>query len=252
MKKELVLFLLIMCSVAMAAAQKPDARELVHRADENRRGKSSIGTMTMTVKRPDWTRTVTMKNWSLGTEYYLILITAPAKEKGQAFLKRGNEMWNWVPSINRLIKLPPSMMGQSWMGSDFTNDDLLKESSLIKDYSQELLGDDKTGGMECWKVKLLPNEDAAVVWGKLLMWITKKGEHIIRVERYDEDGELLSTETASEIKHMDDRDLPTTMEIIPADADKEGHKTLLVIEDITFNKTLKESFFSKQNLKRVR
>ena len=95
----------------------------------------------MTIERPTWSRTISMKSWALGTEYSLIYITAPAKEKGQVFLKRKNEMWNWVPSIERMVKIPPSMMMQSWMGSDFTNDDMVRESSIVKDYTHKLLGE---------------------------------------------------------------------------------------------------------------
>ena len=180
--------------------------------------------MTMTVERPGWKRTVSMKMWSLGTAYSLIVITAPAKEKGQAFLKRENEMWNFIPSIDRIIKLPPSMMGQSWMGSDFTNDDLLKESSLSSDYTHTLKGAETLDGTKCWKVELLPKEDAAVVWGKMLLWITKENDNIIRAERFDEDGDLMSVEKADNIKKVDDRIIPTRMEMVPDD--KKGNRTL--------------------------
>ena len=235
----------------VAAAQPADSiTALVHRADMKRRGKTSEGTMTMTVVRPDWKRTVSMKAWSLGTDYSLIVITAPAKEKGQAFLKRKNEMWSFVPSIDRIVKLPPSMMGQSWMGSDFTNDDLLKESSLSIDYTHKLLGEEERGGHRCRKIEALPKEDAAVVWGKILLWITIDDENIIRAERYDEDGALMSVETATNIRKVDDRVIPTKMEMVPAD--KKGNRTILEIGAMKFNAPLRESFFSQQNLRRVR
>ena len=237
-------------SIAAAAQPADSITQLVHRADMKRRGKTSEGTMTMTVVRPEWKRTVSMKAWSRGLDYNLIVITAPAKEKGQAFLKRKNEMWNFVPSIDRVIKLPPSMMGQSWMGSDFTNDDLLKESSLSSDYTHTLLGEEETGGHLCSKIESLPKEDAAVVWGKILLWITKKDENIIRSERYDEDGELMSVETGSDIRNVDDRVIPTRMEMVPAD--KPGNRTILEIGQMHFNTSIKESFFSQQNLRRVR
>jgi outer membrane lipoprotein-sorting protein len=224
--------------------------DLVRRADMKRRGKTSSGSMTMTVVRPDWKRTVSMKAWSLGTDYNLIVITEPAKEKGQAFLKRKNEMWNFVPSIDRIIKLPSSMMGQSWMGSDFTNDDLLKESSLSVDYTHTLKGEETVDGHNCYKIEARPKEDAAVVWGKLLLWITKEDENIVRSERYDEDGELMSVETAGNIQKVDDRIIPTRMEMVPSD--KKGNKTILEIGEMKFDKPMKESFFSQQNLKRVR
>lgn len=242
--------IVLFVSIAIAAQPADSITELVYRADMKRRGKTSEGTMTMTVVRPDWKRSVSMKAWSRGLDYNLIVITAPAKEKGQAFLKRKNEMWNFVPSIDRVIKLPPSMMGQSWMGSDFTNDDLLKESSLSSDYTHTLLGEEETGGRLCRKIEALPKEDAAVVWGKILLWVTKKDENIIRSERYDEDGELMSVETGSNIRKVDDRVIPTRMEMVPAD--KPGNRTILEIGEMHFNTSIKESFFSQQNLRRVR
>jgi len=132
-----------------------DIKEIIRISDEKFRGTSSEGEMTMIIQRPTWSREVSMKNWSLGTEYSLIYITAPAKEKGQVFLKRDKEMWNWVPNIERMIKIPPSMMMQSWMGSDFTNDDLVRESSIVKDYTHKLLGEEIVDGYNCYKRRVL-------------------------------------------------------------------------------------------------
>jgi hypothetical protein len=123
--------------------QAQDARAIVERMDKNMRGDYSTQELTMTIVRPTWQRTISMKGWSVGQDYSMILITAPAREKGQVFLKREKEMWNWVPAIDRMIKIPPSMMMQSWMGSDFTNDDLIRESSVIDDYEHRLLGKGK-------------------------------------------------------------------------------------------------------------
>jgi outer membrane lipoprotein-sorting protein len=206
--------------------------------------------MTMIIERPTWSREVTMKNWTLGNNFSMIYITAPAKEKGQVFLKRHSEMWNWVPTIERMIKIPPSMMMQSWMGSDFTNDDLVRESSLTEDYSQQLLGEETVQGMECYKAELIPYDDAPVVWGKIIMWISKKEYHWLKAEYYDEDGFLVNTEILSQIKQMDDRTMPTRLEMIPAD--EEGNKTILIFDEIKFNVDLEESFFSQQNMRRIR
>ena len=116
-------------------AQDPSPREIIRKADEKFNGeKTSTSHMSMTIVRPTWERTIEFKNWTSGRDFALTLITAPAREKGQSFLKRENEMWNWNPTISRLIKLPPSMMSQGWMGSDYTNDDILKESSVVNDY----------------------------------------------------------------------------------------------------------------------
>ena len=132
--------ILSLASLQGLFAQGLSADEIIRKADEKSRGLSSQGSMTMTVVRPDWTRTITMKVWSKSREYSLVLITAPSRDKGLVFLKIKTEMWNWVPSIDKTIKIPPSMMLQSWMGSDFTNDDLVKQSSIVVDYTHKLLG----------------------------------------------------------------------------------------------------------------
>lgn len=249
MKRNLTLFIFILLS-GFTYAQETDVTTIVRQADEKFRGQSSEGTMSMTIQRSNWSRTIEMKSWTLGTGYSLIYITAPAKERGQVFLKRQNEMWNWMPSIERTIKIPPSMMMQSWMGSDFTNDDLVKESSLVKDYDHKLLGTEQLEGYSCYKIELIPHEDAAVVWGKILMWVTKDDYLWLKAEYYDEDDELINTEILSDIKQMDDRMMPTHLEMIPKD--KPGQKTIMVFEQIKFNVDLKESFFSIQNMKRIK
>ena len=204
----------------------------------------------MTIERPSWSHTISMKSWALGNEYSLIYVTAPAKEKGQVFLKRKNEMWNWIPSIERMIKIPPSMMMQSWMGSDFTNDDLVKESSIVKDYTHKLLGEERIQDFDCYKIELIPTEEAPVVWGKMIMWISKQDKLWLKAEYYDEDGFLVNYEILSDVKMMDDRIIPCRMEMIPAD--KEGHKTIMIFENTDFDVPLKEDFFSIQNMKKIK
>jgi outer membrane lipoprotein-sorting protein len=231
-------------------AQDIDIKEIVRKSDEKFRGTSSTGTFSMTIQRPTWSRTISMKSWALGTDYSLIYVTAPAKEKGQVFLKRKNEMWNWVPTIERMVKVPPSMMMQSWMGSDFTNDDLVRESSIVKDYTHKLLGEETIDKYPCYKVELIPLENAPVVWGKVLMWVSKQDFLCLKAEFYDEDGVLVNTEILSDIKKMDDRVIPTRMEMIPAD--KKGQKTIMIFEDTKFNVPLKEDFFSIQNMKKIK
>ena len=247
MKTKILTFILLIVAMVVNAQ---DIKEIIKQADEKFRGSSSQGEMTMIIERPSWSRTVSMKNWTLGNDYSLIYITAPAKEKGQVFLKREKEMWNWVPNIERMIKIPPSMMMQSWMGSDFTNDDLVRESSLVKDYTHQLVGEEIINGFECYKAELIPLDDAPVVWGKVLMWISKVELHWLKAEFYDEDGYLVNTEILSDVKKMDDRVMPTRMEMIPAD--EEGNKTIIIFNDMKLNVKLKESFFSQQNMKRIR
>ena len=231
-------------------AQTLSAKEIIQKADDKGRGKTSKGSMTLTIIRPDWTRSISLKSWTKGREYSLIYITSPAKEKGQVFLKRQKEMWNWVPSIERMIKIPPSMMMQSWMGSDYTNDDLVKESSLVVDYTQKLLGIEDVRGQKCYKVELTPLPDAAVTWGKIITWITVDGFNQWESEYYDEDKNLINLMNAYNIKKMGDREIPTRLEIEPVG--KKGKKTILEINSMSFNQLISDSFFSQQNLKSIK
>lgn len=246
----LMLLMLLMLPVAISA-QTPDAREIIRIADEKFNGeKTSISTMVMTIVRPTWERSIEFKSWNSGKENSLTLITAPAKEKGQSFLKREQEMWNWNPTIARLIKLPPSMMSQGWMGSDYTNDDILKESSVVNDYEHSILAEEEYEGRKCWKIMMRSKEDADVIWGHQVRWIDQKDYLFLRSELYDEDGYLVRTELGSDIRSMDGRLIPTRIELIPEE--EEGQKTILQVKEIRFNEAIKDSFFSQQNMKRVR
>ena len=245
-----ILSILLLGFLQGLQAQEMTAKEIIRRADEKTRGLSSQGTMTMTVVRPDWTRTITMKTWSKSREYSLVLITAPAKDKGQVFLKLKTEMWNWVPSIDKTIKIPPSMMLQSWMGSDFTNDDLVKQSSIVVDYTHKLLGQEKVRDIACYKIELIPLPEAAVVWGKVIMWITTKGFDQWMTEYYDEDNVLVNVSNNYNIRQMGDREIPTRLEMVPQN--KKGQKTVMHIDEMKFNTNIDEHFFSQQNMKKLR
>jgi outer membrane lipoprotein-sorting protein len=249
MKKYLI-FLLSLFVGAATNGQGLTAKEIVQKADDKNRGLSSQGEMTMTIIRPDWSRSVSMKSWSKGKEYSLVLITDPAKDKGQVFLKRKSDMWNWMPAIDKLIKIPPSMMLQSWMGSDFTNDDLVRESSIVIDYTHKLLGKETVRDQDCYKIELTPLPDAPVVWGKVIMWITSTGFDQWKAEYYDEDNHLINVSNSYDLKRMSDRDIPTKIEIIPQN--KKGQKTVLQINKIQFNIRIDDTFFSQQNMQKVK
>lgn len=235
--------------VLSGLSRAQDALEIIKKVDQKMRGNYSYQEMEMKIVRPDWERAVTMKSWTKGTTYALILITSPAKEKGQVFLKRDKEMWNWVPSIERMIKIPPSMMMQSWMGSDFTNDDLVRESSIVIDYEHNYLGEEDINGITCWKLELNPKPEAPVVWGRIIAWVDKEYNQL-KVEYYDEDEFLVNIMNQSDIRQMDDREIPTHLEMIPAD--EEGKKTVINILSATFDDPIPENFFSQQNMQRVR
>ena len=243
--------LMLFCFLPAIHGQDLSAAEIVKKADDKFSGeKSGYSIMSMTIVRPAWTRTVEFRSWTLGKDYALTLITAPAKEAGQTFLKRGNEMWTWNPAINRLIKLPPSMMSQGWMGSDYTNDDILKESSVINDYIHEITGEESIDGRLCYRIRMTAKEEASIVWGMQIRWIDKKEYLVLKAELYDEDGFLVRTETGSDIKSMDGRTIPTRIELLPSE--EPGNRTVLEIKEMKFNIPVEESFFSQQNMKRVR
>ncbi len=255
MKNITLLSLLLVCTIWHAPATwanngDPDPKEIIQKADEKLKGRTNTSTLKMTIIRPSWQREMVMKSWAKGDEYSLILVTSPARDKGTAFLKREQEMWNWQPTIDRTIKMPPSMMSQSWMGSDFTNDDLVKQSSIVVDYNHKLLGKETIEGRTCYKLELIPLEEAAVVWGKILIWIDTQEYMQMKTEFYDEDFYLVNTMLGKEVKEMDGKLLPSVLEVIPAE--EEGHKTVVEYLSLDFDADIKDSFFSIQNMKRVR
>lgn len=246
--KKIVFLAVSLFFMVFAIAQ--DAKEIVKNADEMYRGKSNYSEMSLEVIRPKWTRKYSMKSWSKGNDYSLVVITAPASDKGQAFLKREKDLWNWQPSINRMIKMPPSMMSQGWMGSDISNDDLMRQSSLVADYTHLLEKQEAISGYNCHKIVLTPLEDADVIWGKIIMWISEEGYMIMKAEYFDDEEDLVHTELASEVKVMDGRKIPTKFKIIPAD--DENNVTVLYFNSIDFDIDIDESFFSQQKMKSLR
>ena len=211
------------------------------------RGKTSQGEILIKTTRTTWSREMRLKTWMKGTEFAILLVQSPPKDKGIVYLKRKKEVWNWMPILERIIKLPPSMMTNSWMGTDFTNDDLVKESSVVQDYYHRLLGDTVVNGKACYQLELLPKPNTAVVWGKLLVAIDKNDFLELYTEFFDEEGKLINTMQAYDIKLMDGRLIPTRMEMIPAD--KKGHKTEIRYLSIQFNRTIDDNFFSIERIK---
>ena len=242
------LFSLIMIFTTIGYSQ--DAKEIIKKSDELIKSKSSFAEFTMEIIKTDWTRSFGMKSWALEPDYTIIYITEPARDKGTVTLKRKKEVWNWIPAAQKVIKIPPSMMLQSWMGSDFSNDDLVKESSVVNDYTHSVLREETFEGYECFVLESIPKEEAGVVWGKLLTWISKEYYFQLKIEFYDEDEFLVKTYVGTEIKEMDGRTFPTHWEMLPED--RPGEKTSFTYLKIQFNYPVNESFFSEQNMKRVR
>lgn len=247
--------LFVTCLVLLAgfmptvlAAQS--ASQIIERMEEVMQGESSYAEMTMTIDRPRYTRDVSMKAWSLGDEYSLILITSPSRDEGTTYLKREDEIWNYVPNIDRTVKMPPSMMSQSWMGSDFTNDDLVRETTLQDDYDHSILREEEYEERDVWVLELVPHPNAPIVWGKVLVWIDKEHFIMLKEENYDQDNELASTVKFSNITEMGGRTFPAKMTMIPAD--KPDHRTLMEYIELDFNIDIDPSFFTRQNMRRVR
>jgi len=249
MKKTFSLIVAAMCLLT-AQAQGLTADQIVQKADANSRGTTLYSEVTMTIVRPTWQREISMKMWSKGGDYALVYVTAPAKDKGQAFLKRGKDLWNWLPSIGRTVKMSSSVMGQSWMGSDFTNDDMVKESSNVNDHTHTLLGSESVDNQDCYKILLTPKPNAAVVWGKVIAWITKKDFVEVKIEFYDDDGSLVHTYFGKNIKTFGSHKIATQLEVVPAD--KPNQKTVMTMQNCVFDKPINDNFFSLQNLTKVK
>ncbi len=244
------ILLLFAIVIACLPIYGQSAEEIIRKANDKMTGESNSSEMVMKIIRPDWTREIGIKSWAKGTEQSLVLITAPARDEGAAFLKREKELWNWQPTINRVIKMPPSMMMQSWMGSDFTNDDLVRESSIVEDYEHQLLKDTVIEGRNAWKLALIPKENAPVVWGKIEAYIEKEDYLQLLFKYYDEDGYLVNTMVLSDIRNIGGRVIPTKMEMIPAE--NPDQKTMIIYENMQFDISIDDGFFSIQNMKRIR
>lgn len=251
MLRFIVLFVCVFLGNSLEAQTTLTPKEIIQKAEAKTKGVTSAQSiMKISTVRPKWTREMTLKSWSKGDDFSLMLIQTPRKDKGITFLKRQKEVWNWVPSIERVVKLPPSMMSQSWMGTDLTNDDLVKESSTVTDYNHKLLEDKMIDGHLCYQIELIPKEDAAVIWDKIIAYVDKKNFVQRRGEMYDEDGELVNVMRNYNVQTVDGRELATTMEFIPMD--KEGHKTIIEIMSIEFDKPISNGFFTIQNMKKAK
>jgi outer membrane lipoprotein-sorting protein len=204
--------------------------------------------LTMTVTTPRWTRTLELDTWIERPRRSFIRILAPAKEAGIGSLRIGPEMWNYLPNVERTIKIPPSMMLQPWMGSDFTNDDLVKESSLLDDYAHRIMRVDTTAGGALFVIESLPKPDAAVVWGRIVMRVRRADFIPVREEFYDERGTLVRVMTFSEIRELGGRTIPTKWEMRPMA--KPGNATTVVITRATYDAPIPAATFTQRNLER--
>ena len=241
---------LILLATASSAAEL-DIKDLVDRANKALRGDSSRGRLTMTIETPDWKRSIEVEGWNKDRTMAYIVIRAPVKDRGETTLRRKNEMWLWMPKVERVIKIPPTMMHSSWQGSDFTYEDIVKADSIVKDYTHKLLSTKHEDGRTVYHIEAMPKPDAPVVWGKVITDVGLYDDQSVvplLEEDYSERGELIRTITLSDVKIMGGRRVPSKLVCVPAL--KAGQRTTLVYQELEFDLPLKDDFFSYQRLQK--
>ncbi len=229
-----------------AGAGGETPREIVDRVDRMLRGTSSRADIVMEIATEHWSRSLEMRVWSLGTRYALVRVTAPEREAGTATLKAGEEVWNHLPRVDRTIKIPPSLMMGSWMGSHFTNDDLVKESRMIDDYDIAVGFEGDRDGVSVWEFTLTPKPAAAVVWGKVVMQVRKADLMPTWARYYDDRGRLVRTMTFGDFRTFGGRLVPAETVVRPED--KPDERTTIRYRSLEFGVPLSPGFFSLRNL----
>ncbi|MGC4121282.1 MAG: DUF4292 domain-containing protein [Myxococcales bacterium] len=233
-----------------SGSDAPDVAALVARNEKLLNGRSSESTFTMTIKTKDWTRSLKLQSWSRGKDYALVrVLEGGARETGMMTLKREKQLWNYLPQAGRVMKLPSGMMGDSWMGSDFTNDDLVKGSSLEEDYTSKVLGTEKHAQGDAWRIELKPKPDRPVVWGKVELLMDRKTCLPVRQVFFDEDGKPARTMEFADFRQVGWRSFPAKMTIVPAEA---GRQTSISYEKIEFDQDIPDDTFALHRLRQGR
>lgn len=237
---KLITLLLIITTTLMGN----EAQDIIKKLDDNMRGKNIYMQISMKISSLSHVRTMKMQNWSQGTKKSFVKITHPPREKGITFLSLDNQMWQYVPKIERIIKIPPSMMLQKWMGSDITNDDMVKQSSIVEDYDPKIIKRDGT----VVTIELIPKEDAAVVWGKIITNIDTTTYTSKKDIFYDEDGEEVRYFIYDKVKRFGKYYLPTYWRV--QSSDKENRYTEIILEEVEYDGDISDMYFQKSALKR--
>ncbi len=233
----------------IAAAETPDAGDIIRRAMDHYRGLTSYSEMSMTIHRPDWERSMSMRAWSEGDDHTLVRVVAPARDAGNATLTLDSNMWTYTPKINRVIKVPSSMMSQNWMGSDFSNRDISKDTAIIDQYDHSLLETRDIDGHTAWVIQSIPHEDAAVVWGREVL-VIRDDWVLLEQQFWDQDNVLVKALKAEEIKTMGGRAVASRMRMGPVD--EPGEWTEVVTETVSFDLAIPEGMFTLSNLRNPR
>ncbi|MDH3303597.1 MAG: outer membrane lipoprotein-sorting protein [Gammaproteobacteria bacterium] len=249
MNKQLVLPLILFVIPTFAAETELDATRLVREAIDHWRGLSSYTELTMVIHRPDWERSMTMRAWTKGQDQTLVRVVEPKKDRGNGTLTDENSMWTFSPKVNRVIKIPSSMMGQSWMGSDFSNKDIARADDIVDQYDHTILQVEENDGVTVYDVQSIPHEDAAVVWGREVLRI--RDDYVV-VEHafYDQDDELVKKLVSLEIGEMGGRTIAKRQRMIKIEEPDEW--TEISVNDVVYEIELKDSLFTLSNLRNPR
>lgn len=250
MKRILILAVLLLAGLTAGAdADRRDAKDIVRDAINHWRGTSSQGEMTMTIHRPDWERSMSMRSWTRGEKQSLIRVTAPRKDRGNGTLMDDNNMWSFSPKVNRVIKVPSSMMSQSWMGSDFSNKDISRADDIVDQYDHKLLSETDNDGHIAYEIESIPHEDAAVVWGKEILTV-REDNVLIEQRFYDQDNELVKTLRTLEIGEMGGRTVAVHQRMEKVDSPDEW--TEIIVDSVEFDVELSDNVFTLSNLRNPR
>jgi outer membrane lipoprotein-sorting protein len=241
---------LLLAGLACHAAETaPDAKAIVRAAVDHWRGLSSYSEMSMLIHRPDWERSMTMRAWTKGDKKSLVRVIEPKKDRGNGTLTDDNNMWTFSPKVNRVIKIPSSMMGQSWMGSDFSNKDVARADDIIDQYDHSLLGVEETDGVTVYEIRSIPHEEAAVVWGREELRVRE--DHVLLEHRfYDQDGELVKSLKTLEIAEMGGRTIASRQRMSKADAPADW--TEIEVLSVEYEIDIGDSVFTLSNLRNPR
>jgi len=242
-------FLLLACAVTNAHSEDRDAAQIVRDAVNHWRGISSYTEMTMVIHRPDWERSMTMRAWTKGDDQSLVRVVEPKKDRGNSTLTDKNSMWSFSPKVNRVIKIPSSMMGQSWMGSDFSNKDIAKADDIIDQYDHSILSVEEADDLTIYEIQSIPHETAAVVWGREVMRI--RDDMVVLEHRfYDQDDELVKTLQSLEVGEMGGRSVAIRQRMAKVDAPDEWTEILLI--SVEYEIDVPDSMFTQSNLRNPR
>ena len=250
MKRHLIFAVFLLAGLTAGAdTEKREAKDIVRDAINHWRGTSSQGKMTMTIHRPDWERSMSMETWTRGEKQSLIRVTAPRKDRGNGTLMDDNNMWSFSPKINRVIKVPSSMMSQSWMGSDFSNKDISRADDIVDQYDHTLLSESDSDGHVAYEIESIPHEDAAVVWGKEVL-VVREDNVLIEHRFYDQDNELVKTLRTLEIGEMGGRTVAVHQRMEKVDTSDEW--TEIIVDRVEFDVELSDNVFTLSNLRNPR